>query len=110
MSRYVEINKSGNNYTVNPNAQPSGNVTLYAWYNTDWSGYCYTLKETPSVGDSVIYRPFNDNGDGAPFTLDSGNGITTVTAVSGDEITTEYSMNSDYNTFVRHSEDDVPLV
>ena len=35
MSRYVEITKDGNNYTVNPNAAGGNEVTAYCWHMSD---------------------------------------------------------------------------
>jgi len=35
MSRYVEITKDGNNYTVNPNATGGSGVAAYCWHMSD---------------------------------------------------------------------------
>ena len=56
MSRYVEITKDGNNYTVNPNASPSGGneYNFYYWLEDGESNGYYTMTENPSVGDNVF--------------------------------------------------------
>lgn len=50
MSRYVEITKDGNNYTVNPNATPSGGVT-----NIISQGFpCFAFTAINPYGDELM--------------------------------------------------------
>ena len=52
--RTVTIEKSGNNYTVNPNATPSnGGVSTLYYYETDGGYGCYATTHNPSIGDTV---------------------------------------------------------
>lgn len=63
MSRMVSIEKSGNNYTVNPNASPSSSVTMYCFNNYEGTdAYAYALTETPQIGDSM-YVWYKDAGE-----------------------------------------------
>lgn len=65
MSRLVEITKSGNNYTVNPNG--SGGGTGYCWvngYNWElfWFDFSIAPENTSSGKNLLIGTHFDSNG------------------------------------------------
>ena len=61
MSRYVEITKDGNNYTINPNASPSVSKTLYCYKSEDEYSIiqigngCYSFYSSELITESGEY-------------------------------------------------------
>jgi hypothetical protein len=59
--RMVTIEKEGNNYTVNPNASPSGNVRLYAFVD-GWGSFPYwASKQELEVGDILAGSEYEES-------------------------------------------------
>lgn len=57
MSRYVEITKDGNNYTVNPNATPSGgSVTAYGWENSSIGTQYTNFSIAPDSKEELLQK------------------------------------------------------
>ena len=92
--------------TVTLSNIPSGGTKLFAWKTEDIS--VYTLTENPSIGDTVLYKPYNDNIEGTPFsTKNEEKGITTVKSVTENQIETTYELNSSDSIFTRYSDGDI---
>ena len=84
--RTVTIEKSGNNYTVNPNASPSSSVTMYC-FEDEGSCNAYSLTENPQVGDTM-YVWYKDAGESlANYTGE-------VSAIEDDDYTIQLEYES----------------
>ena len=117
MSRYVEITKDGNNYTVNPNATPSGGAAAYAWHMSDGGqeerGVMYfNFDKAPADLTELNQKKvlvININDSGSPYIIETYPILISAMGVESYTRTDDNTMEFQGITFTRSSNKDFTM-
>ena len=110
MSRYIKIDKVGNNYSVNPNASSGGGAIAYAWAD-EWGQTIFTnfsIAPDTATGELRLWFDGGENISVKSILYDSYEGATaTYEKVSDDSFT--LSTEAQTLTVIRDSTKDFTL-